>query len=281
METFQTAEGLKIPKIMYGTAWKKERTADLVELALLEGFRGIDTACQPRHYHEPGVGEGLERAYASGIRREEIFIQTKFTSLSGQDIDSVPYDPRAPLGDQVRRSLEVSIKNLRTSWIDSLVLHSPMNSWSELQEVWRVVEEFVHNGQVRQVGISNCYDLGLLKMLVDWSEINPAVVQNRFYAETGYDLFLRRYCREKGIYFQSFWTLTANPHLLQAEIMHTIGQKYNKTPAQVLFRFLQQQNVIILTGTTSQDHMREDLEITQFSLSEAEMDSLDQLGPFV
>ena len=281
METFRTKAGIEIPNIIYGTAWKKERTADLVEMALLEGFRGIDTACQPRHYHEPGVGEGLERAYKSGIQREDVFIQTKFTSLSGQDLESVPYDPGTTLSDQVQESLEVSLENLRTPWIDSLVLHSPMNTWPELQEVWSVVEGFVRDGTVRQVGISNCYDLKLLKMLIEWSEIPPAVVQNRFYGQTEYDLDLRRHCREKGIYYQSFWTLTANPHLLASETIKSIGQAHGKTPAQILFRFLQQQNVIILTGTTSATHMKEDLGIHQFSLSATEVESIDLLGPFI
>jgi diketogulonate reductase-like aldo/keto reductase len=77
---------IHIPALLYGTAWKKERTAELVAEAVHWGFRGIDTACQPKHYHEPGVGEGLRRAYAEGIvTRQDMFLQTKFTSFDGQD----------------------------------------------------------------------------------------------------------------------------------------------------------------------------------------------------
>lgn len=81
-----------IPSIFYGTAWKKERTAQLVQLALKSGFRAIDTACQPKHYQEAGVGEGILR---SGIPRDQIFLQTKFTPVDGQDPNKIPYDPKS------------------------------------------------------------------------------------------------------------------------------------------------------------------------------------------
>ena len=72
---FISSAGVKIPKLIYGTAWKEDKTAELVELALAKGFRGIDTACQPRHYKEPLVGEGIQRAYAKGLKREYLFLQ--------------------------------------------------------------------------------------------------------------------------------------------------------------------------------------------------------------
>lgn len=111
--------------MFYGTAWKKERTADLVSLALKKGFRAIDTACQPRHYNEPGVGQGIA---LSGVDRKEIFLQTKYTPIGGQDPNNVPYDPKSPLKTQVRTSLQVSLQNLKTDYLDSLVLHSPLQS---------------------------------------------------------------------------------------------------------------------------------------------------------
>lgn len=94
-------------------------------MALKLGFRGIDTACQPKHYYEKGVGEGIER---SGVPRKELFIQTKFTSIDGQDPNNIPYDPKSDLSSQVKKSLEVSLQNLKTTYIDSLVLHSPMRT---------------------------------------------------------------------------------------------------------------------------------------------------------
>ena len=202
---------MRAPPILYGTAWKKDQTAALVRQALVAGFRGIDTACQPRHYHEPGVGEGVA---ASGVPRSELFLQTKFTPLSGQDPARIPYDARAPLAQQVEQSCTVSLRNLRTDWLDSLVLHSPLPDFAQTEVAWRALEAIVDRGGARQIGISNCYDLATLRRLHDAARIKPAVVQNRFHDQTGYDRGIRAYCREHGIAYQSFWTLTANPHLL-------------------------------------------------------------------
>ena len=97
-----------IPPMLYGTAWKKERTADLVALALESGFRGIDTACQPKHYEEALVGEWCARFYSQGGKREALFLQTKFTPLNGQDPQRVPYDSHASLEEQILSSCDIS-----------------------------------------------------------------------------------------------------------------------------------------------------------------------------
>jgi diketogulonate reductase-like aldo/keto reductase len=173
-----------VPAVFYGTAWKKERTAELVALALKCGFRAIDTACQPKHYHEAGVGEGIAK---SGLPREQLFLQTKYTPIGGQDANNVPYNPKDDIKTQVRTSLQVSLKNLRTEYLDSLVLHSPMSELGKTVEVWRVFEEFVKDGKVKSLGISNCYNLDLFAKLYETAEVKPSYLQNRFYAQSGYD----------------------------------------------------------------------------------------------
>lgn len=149
-----------VPPIFYGTAWKKERTAELVELALRKGFRAIDTACQPKHYNEQGVGEGVAR---SKLPRDQLFLQTKFTPFNGQDPNKVPYNPKDPLELQVQTSLEASLKNLNTDYLDSLVLHSPLANLEKTMQVWRKFEQFVSEGRVRYLGISNCYSLSFFQ----------------------------------------------------------------------------------------------------------------------
>jgi diketogulonate reductase-like aldo/keto reductase len=263
--------GSRLPQVIYGTAWKKERTSGLVAQALEFGFRGIDTACQPKHYDEARVGEAIADALARGVlRREELYLQTKFTSLGGQDPQRIPYDPRAPLAEQVAQSFATSLRNLRTTWIDALVLHSPMPTRAETSDVWRAMEALHASGQVKRLGISNCYGLAELRWLCETHAVAPSVVQNRFYADTGYDREIRAYCRERGILYQSFWTLSANPRLLAHAALRAVAERHRATPAQVLFRWLTQEGCVPLTGTSSAQHMQESLAIFDFVLDDGE-----------
>jgi len=272
-----TSVGVKMPRIIYGTAWKKDRTADLVEKAILAGFRGIDTACQPKHYNEPLVGAALQRLKDHGIKREVLFLQTKFTPLSGQDPRQVPYDENSPIELQVAQSFETSIKNLQTEYVDSLVLHSPMAPHALLMKVWNAMENIQKTGGARQLGISNCYHTEVIRSLYADANVKPAVLQNRFYQETGYDANLRHWCTHHGVIYQSFWTLTANPHILASNTVRTIAQKYKKTDAQIFFRYLSHSGIVPLTGTTSEQHMKEDLSIFEFELSSEDLKNMGLL----
>lgn len=269
--------GIKMPKIIYGTAWKKDSTAALVVKAVKNGFRGIDTACQPKHYFEPGVGAALDELEKMGITREQLFLQTKFTPISGQDPNQIPYDPNGSLHQQVMTSLAVSKQNLKTDYVDSWVLHSPLNTHIETMEVWKAMEEGYHQGSVKQLGISNCYDINQLQQLYRDAQVKPAILQNRFYQETHFDKTLRVFCSEHNIVYQSFWTLTANPALLQSNVMMNIASMMNKSPAQILFRYLTQIGVAPLTGTTSDIHMIEDLAIFNFELTKDDVNKIHQL----
>jgi diketogulonate reductase-like aldo/keto reductase len=271
-----SSKKIRAPRIIYGTAWKKADTARLVTLAIQKGFRGIDTACQPKHYDEAGVGAGVIDSLKPGLTRADLYLQTKFTSLSGQDPDRVPYDRKAPLPHQVAQSVAVSLMNLQTDYLDCVLLHSPMPTMTQTQSAWRALEAFVDTGQVRQLGISNCYRLDDLKGLYEGARVKPAVVQNRFYADTNYDGDIRAYCDQHEIIYQSFWSLTANPQLLADKTMTTAAATHKRTPAQILFRYLTQIGVVPLTGTKSETHMREDLSIFDFELSNEELSAIDE-----
>jgi diketogulonate reductase-like aldo/keto reductase len=272
-----TSAGVEMPPVIYGTAWKKERTADLVVQAIQAGFRGIDTACQPRHYDEALVGVALQNVAEKGIERKALFVQTKFTPITGQDPHNIPYDRHSPVAAQVAQSFEASKQNLRTDYIDSLVLHSPVAPYEQLMTVWRAMEQLHTSGQALQLGISNCYQPELLQALYSDAEVKPAVVQNRFYRDTGYDADLRRWCADHDIIYQSFWTLTANPHILASNTVKAIAKKYTKTEAQVFFRYLSQLGIVPLTGTCSERHMHEDLAIFNFELSTDEQQHVGQM----
>ncbi|HEY6640986.1 aldo/keto reductase [Povalibacter sp.] len=273
----QSRSGVQVPALLYGTAWKKEQTAALVSQAIRAGFRGIDTACQPKHYHEAGVGDGVAACLSDGLKRTDLYLQTKFTSLSGQDPQRVPYDPRASLPEQVQQSFAASLRHLQTTYLDSLVLHSPMQTLAQTLQVWRAMESLVEQGIVRQLGISNCYELSVLQRIDAAARIKPAVLQNRFYADTGYDREIRAYCRERGVLYQSFWTLSANPQLLASETLQSLAKHYASTPAQILFRYLTHEGVVPLTGTKSTAHLRDDLAIFGFELTASERDAITRL----
>ena len=268
---------LRIPKIIYGTAWKKTDTERLVALAIQHGFRGIDTACQPKHYDEAGVGAGVAASVNSRLSRSELYLQTKFTSVPGQDPRRIPYDPRASLPEQVAQSCAASLRNLQTDYLDCLVLHSPLPTTKQTLEVWHACESLVDNGGVRQLGVSNCHTLTELEHLWHQARIKPAVVQNRFYADTGYDREIRAFCRQNQIVYQSFWTLTANPQVLAHATLAALASTHQRTPAQILFRYLTQTGVVPLTGTRSEKHMRDDLSIFDFGLTAAELRAVNMI----
>src|SRR6516162_6507438 len=111
-------DGVRVPRFLYGTAWKEDQTQGLTELALRQGFRGIDTANQRRHYHEAAVGRAVSAAVAGGlVAREGLFLQTKFTFRAGQD-HRLPYDPQAPVRTQVEQSFASSLEHLGVEVID-------------------------------------------------------------------------------------------------------------------------------------------------------------------
>lgn len=266
-----------MPNMIYGTAWKKENTTKLVEDALLSGFKAIDTACQPKHYCEDLVGLGLENAFKKGIKREDIFVQTKFTPISGQDVNNMPYFTHDDIIVQLEKSFLKSKENLKLDFIDSYLIHSPFNPIEDMVKVYKTMEEFLQNGEVGQLGISNCYDLKLFSHLYDIARIKPKVLQNRFYADSKYDKELREFCKQKDITYQSFWSLTANPHILVSKEISDLVKKYEKTKEQIFYKFLNQIGITPLNGTKSKIHMKEDLQIDEFILEQNEVNSIKSL----
>lgn len=267
------------PGIIYGTAWKKDDTARLVSQAIALGFRAIDTACQPKHYNEAGVGEGIAIALSLNqqLRRADLYLQTKFTPQSSQDPLQLPYDPDASLAEQVRQSFAASLRNLQTDHLDALILHSPLGSEAQTLEAWRAMEALAQAGGVKRLGISNCDAPDQFEVLYQAAVVKPAVLQNRFHDKTGYDRELRALCRERGISYQSFWTLTANPKLLAHDTVKALAARHGRTPAQVFFRYLAQSGVTPLTGTTSAEHMAQDLAVFAFALDASELAAISRI----
>jgi len=268
-----------IPSFMYGTAWKKADTAQLVQLAVATGFTAIDTANQLIHYEEALVGEALRALEQKGIKRDALFLQTKFTSADGQD-HRTPYDASADLTTQVRQSFDSSLSHLGTDYVDSYVLHAPFQrrgleaaDW----EVWSAMEDIYRAGNTKMIGVSNI-TVAQLAQLCEQANVQPMVVQNRCYAALGWDQEIREICQTHGIVYQGFSLLTANRNVLSEPEIGTIARRLGAGPAQIIFRFAMQIGMLPLTGTTSQKHMEEDLQVEQFTLSAEEIERIETIA---
>lgn len=268
-----------LPRFLYGTAWKEDETERLTMLALQQGFRGIDTANQRRHYHEAAVGQAISDAIAAGLlSREDLFLQTKFTFRGGQD-HRLPYDPAAPVHVQVEQSFASSLAHLQTDRIDSYLLHGPTTAaglspddWA----AWRAMEAIHDSGRAGKLGISNV-SLEQLEALCGDARVAPSFVQNRCYAVRGWDRAVRQFCAANGVLYQGFSLLTANRQALASPELARIAERHNRTVPQIVFRFALDAGMLPLTGTTSAEHMRQDLAVLDFHLEPEEVEQIESL----
>ncbi len=268
-----------IPQFIYGTAWKEEKTEALTLLALHAGFKAIDTANQRKHYFEEAVGRALSTFCKSGGSRDEIFLQTKYTYVRGQD-HRLPYDPQSPISKQVKDSFEKSLEHLQTDFIDSYVLHGP---WSGRgihlndREAWTAMESLVDQKRVKYLGLSNV-TLEQLIQFYDNARIKPHFVQNRCFAVTGWDEDVREFCGKQSIRYQGFSLLTANIDWIQGPFVQGLAEKYSVTIPQIIFGFAMQVGMIPLTGTSDPEHMASDLETCKLRLEVSDLHQIQQLA---
>ncbi len=269
MPLMRNVQGIAFPSFLYGTAWKEDATEACVASALAAGFRGIDTANQRKHYFEEGAGRAIARAIADGhVTREELFIQTKFTFARGQD-QRLPYDPKAPVATQVEQSFNSSLEHLRVTYLDSLVLHGPTHAQGlapEDHEAWAAMEKIHATGGARLIGISNVA-ADQLKLLIEAAKVRPAFVQNRCYARDGWDEEVRSICDAKGVVYQGFSLLTANPKVVASATVAKIAEHHRRSREAIVFRFALDLGMLPLTGTKNPERMKIDLDSERIALS--------------
>lgn len=277
LEMLKTIYGVKFSPFLYGTAWKEAATQELVEIAIAQGFRGIDTANQRKHYDEAAVGHGIATAMSSGqISRDDLFLQTKYTFQRGQD-HRLPYNPASPIAIQVEESFASSLAHLGVERIDSYLLHGPSRSTglgAEDWAAWQAMEKIHESGRARLLGVSNV-SLDQLEMLCKNAKVKPHFVQNRCFAASGWDRAVRSFCKANGIAYQGFSLLTANRNVLASHQLATLAQLHSCSPAQLIFRFAIDVGMIPLTGTTDAQHMQQDLRIFYIQLKPEEIEMID------
>jgi len=276
---FTTYNKVDLPGFMYGTAWKQDATTRLARLAVQSGFRAIDTANQLIHYREDLVGDALLSLKEQGVQRSDLFLQTKFTSVNGQD-HRTPYDADAEPAKQVQQSFESSLAHLHTEHLDSYVLHGPYtrngltdDDW----QVWRAFEQIYESGKTKIIGVSN-FSADQLQQLCDKASIKPMVVQNRCYAVRGWDQDVRVICKSHDIVYQGFSLLTANARVLADPLVKTVASRLSVKVTQVVFAFARQLGILPLTGTSDENHMLEDLKSVELELLPDEVSRIETVA---
>jgi diketogulonate reductase-like aldo/keto reductase len=249
--------GAKVPVIGFGT-WdiRGEAGKRAVLSALSLGYRHIDTA--EFYDNEEQVGSAL---HESGVPREEIFLTTKvwYTHLRREE---------------VIRSCEMSLRKLKTDYVDLYLIHWPTES-VPLEETIEAMERLRDEGKIRFFGVSN-FDIPLLEkalqiasspVLTDQVECHPYLTQRE----------LLRYCQEKRVILTAYSPL-ARGRLLGDPVLERIGKKYGKSVNQVALRWLiQQEMVVAIPKAQSATHQRENLDIFDFRLTPEEMEEIGRL----
>jgi diketogulonate reductase-like aldo/keto reductase len=271
--------GSPVPHLIYGTSIHSPShpQPDIVQ-AIKSGFRGVDTACSRQFHDESRDGESIRTALSERITsRESLLIQTKYTSPYGQPGDdqaSWPYDIKDSHSLRVLKSISRSIKDLKVDSIDVYFLHSPLETLDETREVWRTLEDVVSRGGVRYLGICHV-SRSVLEGLWDQVNIKPAFVQNSFHRhdDAGFDVDVVRFCRQRGIVYQIFGLFSPrNEMLFQSDLVRDL-MKQGATMHQALMRALMEAaktvglHLCILSGTTAEDHMEENVKALEIEFN--------------
>jgi diketogulonate reductase-like aldo/keto reductase len=253
--------GIEVPLFGLGT-WELsegETVINAVQWAISNGYRHIDTA---RIYgNEKGVGKGLKLSLEEqGLEREEIFITTKLW------IDSFKYE-------KAIKAFNRSLNNLGLDYVDLYLLHWPEPAFQ--QEAWKALESILKENRTRSIGVSNFYQYHLDELL-SGADIIPAVNQVEFTPYL-YLKELKEYCDNKGIMLEAYSPLTRGRKLKDPKLQE-IAKKYNKSSAQILLRWGLQHNVIEIPKSSTEEHIVENSNIFDFTISKEDIDILDKFN---
>ncbi|WP_129117059.1 aldo/keto reductase [Halegenticoccus tardaugens] len=244
-------QGVRLPKVGLGTWRLAGPTCEhAVATALDLGYRHLDTA--QLYGNERRVGRALS---ASPVAREEVFLTTKLA----------PGNLRA---DAVRRSAAESLDRLDTDYLDLLLVHWP-NPRVPLRETLGAMSELVDEGAVRRVGVSN-FGPSRLRTAREVSDVPILTDQVQFHPYRPKPDLLS-YCREHDLALTAYSPL-AHGGVLDDDVLRRVGERYDKSPAQVALRWaVQQENVAVIPKATSRSHLAENLDVFDFELTEPEM----------
>ena len=256
MQTVKLNNGIEMPILGYGVFLVDPKECErCVKDAIDVGYRMIDTA--QAYYNEEGVGVAIKK---SGIKREEFFIVTKvWITNSGEE--------------KAAKSIDESLKKLQTDYVDLLLIHQPFGDY---YGTYRAMEKAYKDGKTRAIGVSNFFPDRFVD-LCNFVEIKPMVNQMETHVFQQ-EKTLRKYMDKYNTQLMSWSPMARGENnFFNNEILKSIGDKYNKTVAQVALRFLTQENVIVIPKSTHKERMKENFEIFDFELSDDDMNTLRAL----
>ena len=255
MEYLTLNNGVQMPLAGFGTFMLGEETCkNAVAAAIENGYRMIDTA--EAYGNEKEVGEGIKQ---SGIDRKELFLVTKVNFKSYENAE---------------QTVMQSLANLQTDYIDLLLLHWPFANY---YAAWRVLEKLYAEGKIRAIGVSN-FEPDQLLDLIAYNQVIPAVnqIETNLYCQRSTE---RSWMDKKQVSHMAYAPLGqgSRNEMFQEPVVLSLVQKYGKTPAQVLLRFLTQKGIAVIPRSTKPEHIKENFDLFDFALTADEMAQLSAL----
>ena len=254
METIRLNNGLTCPVVGIGTFMLAPADAqNSVREALKMGYRLIDTA--NAYVNERAVGRGMRE---SGVKRGEIFLSTKLWPSEYENTNAV----------------DETLDRLGVDYVDLLYIHQPAGSW---QAGYRQLEKAYREGKAKAVGISNFEGRYIAELEKIW-EIVPQFIQVEAHPYFAQDE-LRRTLDRYGIRLMSWYPLGhGDRSLIEEPVFKMLGEKYGKTPAQIILRWHTQMGFAVIPGSKNAAHIRDNLNILDFALTDAEMAEIGKLN---
>ena len=253
MEYFTLNNGIKMPMAGIGVFMMSPAEAEAsVASALKSGVRLIDTA--NGYMNESGTGRGIKK---SGVPREEIFLVTKLW----------------PTVYEKETAIEETLARLNTDYIDLLFLHQPTDNW---REGYKLIEKAYKEGKVKAIGLSN-FPEDLLQEAIDTMEIKPQVVQveaHPYFPQTA----LKKILKETDMGLMAWYPLGhGDKNLVNEPVFAQLAEKYGKTNAQVILRWHIQSGNVVIAGSKNPDHIRDNFDIFDFTLTDEEMAQITEI----